>query len=808
MKKLLTLFLSSLLALTLALPQRAEAQLGCPAPGNLSTTNIDLFSAQLNWTTSFLADNSILNIRPVGTNIWIPIIVQTLPFNAQALLCGTTYEWRVQALCQLGPIVLPSAFSPIQTFTTLSCNNLCPSPTALTSTNVFENTADLSWTPAFAFLTDYNLRYRVVGAANWIDVNNATTPTSLTGLNCSANYEWQVQTLCPNPFGNPIPGAWSGIETFSTATCLPCVVPTLLTSSNIAAFSATLSWNSAPAPAGSYQLRYRATGTTAWTLVSNAVSPFQLTAFTCNTGYDWQVRTVCPATPGNPSAFSPWSATQTFTTLTCPSGCTAPVALTASGISLQSAVLSWTATAPPTVTYQLRHRETGTTAWTLVNNAVSPFTLSNLNCKLSYDWQLRTVCGGGATPVTYSSWTNIQNFTTLDCDAFCPGPINMATTNITLNSAIFTWSVQAPLPVGSQVRYRAIGTTAWTLITAAVSPMQVTGLTCGTNYEWQVRTDCNGIGTLTFSPWSVKVNFTTLSCTAACPDAVSLSTSNIALYSATANWSLVTPAPVGFDIRYRLVGAANWIQLNNVTSPVQLTGLTCSSNYEWEVRTVCGNSVSNDPFSAWSVTQSFSTLTCTFACPAPVGLTATNISDTGALIAWVATAPGAVTYQFRYRVNGTTAWTPVINNTAASSFQLANLVCATTYQWQVRTVCGAPGAVSYSAWSGMSNFATAVCPVGVEANAVRVALPAKFDVTVYPNPADDMVTVSWSMENASTIRFEMHDMLGRSVYQGANISAAGLNEIEIPTATLKAGWYSVTISDETNTSTKRLLIGH
>lgn len=787
------LFTATVLALVLAFPVKTNAQLGCPPPTGLSSSNIDLFEATLDWNTSFLAQNSLLEIRVAGTNTWIPIpVLSPPPFTVQPLLCGTDYEWRVSAVCQLGPIILPSNPSPIQTFTTLECNNLCPAPSAITAANVNENSAELSWTPAFAFLTDYNVRYREVGAGAWTDVNNVNSPVSLSNLNCNTEYEWQVQTLCPNPFGNPFPGAWTSGPNFTTDICaVICDAPTGLAANNMGLYSADLSWNNAAATGATYDLRYRVAGTSNWILVQNVPNPFSLSGLTCNTSFEWGVRSNCSAIPGATSAFSSWTNNSTFMTLACTTPCPAPGNLSATNISLQTADLSWSTSATPPTTAQLRYRETGTTAWTLVNNVVSPYTVSGLNCKVSYDWQVRTACQLTPGNTTYSSWSGVSVFTTLDCNAFCPGPIAITTDNITLNSAEFTWNVQSPLPVTFQLRYREIGATTFTFVNNAVSPYVASNLNCDAGYEWQIRTVCGASAGLNlyYSPWSVLQNFSTLSCNVSCPGPDAMNTSNIGLYNASLNWSVNAPGPVGFDIRYRLAGAATWTQVDNVTSPYALANLTCSSNYEWEVRTVCGNAVSNDPYSAWSATQSFTTGTCNLGCVAPVSLAASNITESGADLSWVATTPGNVTYQLRYRQNSTSAWS-FLNN-VSSPASVSGLTCGTDYQWQVRTVCGTIPAGPYSGWSVLANFSTAACPASI---------------TLFPNPATDLITIAFDSEESVQANIEMRDMFGKVVYSSSRSVTEGQNSLNISTMNLKEGWYSVTLNTTRISSTTKVLI--
>ena len=268
-----------------------------------------------------------------------------------------------------------------------------------------------------------------------------------------------------------------------------------------------------------------------------------------------------------------------------------------------------------------------------------------------------------------------------------------------------------------------------------------------------------------------------------------MNTSNIGLYNANLNWSVNAPGQVGFDIRYRLAGAATWTQVDNVTSPYSLANLTCSSNYEWEVRTVCGNAVSNDPFSAWSATQNFTTGTCNLACVAPVSLAASNVTESGADLSWVATTPGNVTYQLRYRQNSSAAWT-FINN-ASSPASVSGLACGTDYQWQVRTVCGVIPTGPYSGWSVLANFSTATCP----------AL-----ITLFPNPATDLITITFDSEESVQGQIEMRDLFGKVVYSSSRSISEGQNSLNISTMNLKEGWYSVTLNTIRISSTTKVLI--
>jgi hypothetical protein len=727
MKKLFTLLMAAVFGFAITMPEAVTAQNNCPAPTGLTSANVTNTGAQLSWTLALTSSYSSLQYRPVGSPTWNTQIVQALPYQLQNLNCGTTYEWQVQAACVVNGAVQLSAFSGIETFSTLSCNTNCPAPQNLSVTNVSATGVVLNWSAtAPGTAVTYNIQYQQAGGTTWTSINNVTsTMYQLGGLTCNTAYIFQVQAVCLNSAtGTTTLSPWSPLFTFITAACpTGCPAPTALASTNISLYGAVLSWTNAPAPVVSYQLRFRIAGTVAWTLISNATTPYQLGNLTCGTGYEWQLRTVCASTAGNVVSYSPWSPVQSFTTLNCTNTCPAPIALTSTNITMMGAVLSWTATAPAPVTYQLRYRVSGTVTWTLINNVTSTmYQLGNLVCATSYQWQVRTVCASTTGAANFSSWSPIASFTTLGCNTSCPAPTMLTASTITLSSAVLSWTVLAPVPVTFQLRYREASSATWTFVNNATSPYQLTNLNCGTAYVWQVRTSCSNSGTNSlFSPWSPLHTFITLSCTNQCPTPTGLTSSNISAFGAVLSWTSSSPVPVVYQIEYRPAGSTTWTLIGNASSPYQLGNLICSTPYEWRVRTVCPNTVSNATFSPWSAVETFTTAVCPNTCPSPVNLVTTNITPNSALVSWTPSAPAASMYQFRYRVNGTLAWT--LLSVPGTSYQLGNLICDTEYQWQVRTVCTITGAVSYSPWSLLSYFTTLTCnvnlcpaPTGLTAN--------------------------------------------------------------------------------------------
>ena len=86
----------------------------------------------------------------------------------------------------------------------------------------------------------------------------------------------------------------------------------------------------------------------------------------------------------------------------------------------------------------------------------------------------------------------------------CDTPTGLAMSNITTNSATASWNAVTGA-LSYDVRFRQTGTSTWTTGNVSGTAASLTGLSSGTNYEVQVRTNCSGLS----SSYSSSVTFTT-----------------------------------------------------------------------------------------------------------------------------------------------------------------------------------------------------------------------------------------------------------------------------------------------------------
>lgn len=102
-----------------------------------------------------------------------------------------------------------------------------------------------------------------------------------------------------------------------------CSIPGSLSSSNVTSSAANLSWASTGS-GNSYDVRFRESGTTTWTVQNTTGTSYALGGLNASTTYDWQVRSVCS------TGTSSYSSTASFATL-AGSGGSRPSYCSASG---------------------------------------------------------------------------------------------------------------------------------------------------------------------------------------------------------------------------------------------------------------------------------------------------------------------------------------------------------------------------------------------------------------------------------------------------------------------------------------------
>ncbi|UHG93838.1 M43 family zinc metalloprotease [Spirosoma oryzicola] len=695
------------------------------------TTTVNGNYALLSWPFAGAGITYELQWRAVNTPTWNTVSNLTENrLGLSGLPANTTYEWQVKTTGSNqyeGPVnfTIP-----------------CQAPT-YPYTYPARISASLTWSTAVPGQS-YSLRWRAKNDPNWTVVNNLSASTgyySLTGLQPSTAYEWQVQGVCLPTVSSD----FTPLQSFTTFSCQP---PSSLNTTSILSSSAYLYWSNNYYEEGrTSELRYRAVGSADWTVVSSlTATAYSLTGLANNAQYEWQVRNICPG-----DQQSDFSASSYFTTV-----CAIPQGLRSSSTAT-SARLSWYLNGETEKggSFELQYRAVGNGEWSTIRNISSyNYSLTGLPTNVTYEWRVRQACSVSAQ----SEYSATASFTTR-CNPVTAG--NAYVSYVTSISAQFFWYVENEAGTTYEIQYRPLGSSEWTTtisnLTATTSSgnFNVVDLPNNTTFEWQIRTTCSASVSSAFTRGS---NFTTQ-----CRTPTNLWNSSTGVSKASLSW-LMMGVGVTYDLRYRRVGTADWIVKDNLSSTtIELTGLSGNTPYEWQLRTRCPDG----QYSDYSVMATFTTQQCSV----PYSITSYDITEKSAILSWYYSSFDSGTRaEIRWRAVGSNNWTTIsnlsLNSNGFNTYSLTDLTSSTQYEWQVRILCTPTESSAFSSstvfqtkapcdqmytlkggnWNDASVWSCGRVPVATDTVHLKhaVVIPPSYQATARSLVFDVAVPVTWS----------------------------------------------------------------
>ncbi len=179
----------------------------------------------------------------------------------------------------------------------------------------------------------------------------------------------------------------------------------------------------------------------------------------------------------------------------------------------------------------------------------------------------------------------------------CPAAYNLAATSASIGTADLNWT--SSLGETYDVRYRVVGTTEWTEISGlSTTSLSLSGLQACVQYEFQVRTHCDGEA----GEYGSSFIWTSEGC---CTMPQQLTPGAAGETTVTVGWTEVLAA-ASYELRFALQGSSTWTTVTGLTgSSHPLTGLEACTGYQVQVRSLCGGG-----FSDWSASALFQTTGC------------------------------------------------------------------------------------------------------------------------------------------------------------------------------------------------------
>ena len=535
----------------------------------------------------------------------------------------------------------------------------CPKPKGLTVSNVRNHHATLDWIEKGS-ATIWQI---CLNGDEEDPVTVNEKPYTLSTLKPETEYTVKVRAVS----GSDV-SPWSSAVSFTTIEAWPA--PDGLAVSEIDRTSVKLSWNET-GDATSWVIGYNTADDTGFTETNADTNPFTLTGLDMGTAYTVKVR------PHTDDLSIKWSSTVNFTTLV---SCPAPTGLVVSGITHNSAKLSWTENYTAT-SWQicLNNNEEE-----LIDVNTNPFMLTGLNSSTANTVKVRAVGNE-----EYSAWTPDVSFRT----TVVPQPVEsgwsdgfegsscgweLVNGNLTNN---WVWG-NAVSKGGDKALYISNDngeTNAYTVSKAAmVYATKLLGFNEGKyefSYDWKANGETSGGTSYDFL--------------------------RVALVPVTVELAAATLMPTGFSSSALPSG---WIALDGGGVLNQITG--------WQNRTVAvdvpagnfymvfvwrndGSNGNNPP----AAIDNFSVRPIT--CSALVeGLNIVDITTDGASLSWTGGIADQWQVAYSTNVNFEGATQAIVSNAA---YEITGLSPGTHYYVRVRACCGGN---DFGLWSDVLQFNT------------------------------------------------------------------------------------------------------
>ena len=343
------------------------------------------------------------------------------------------------------------------------------------------------------------------------------------------------------------------------------------------------------------------------------------------------------------------------------------------------------------------------------------------------------------------SW-NLDDFV-VEIAPNCALPTGLTVSNITQTSATATWNAGGD-ETAWKLQYKAATASDWGAeISVNTTTYDITGLVAETVYQVRVKSDCGDGGE---SGWTTPYDFFTTPLPVVQPTVVTYAASDITQTSGTMNGAITDPGNQTIVLRgfeYKLPGDNDYTQVITLTGNTltfTLTGLTPNTCVLYRAFAMTVG------VTTYGDTMSFCTLPddTPEPCETPTGLAvaADGLHNESVDVIWDNADVDGWNVQWRV-ANGN--WASA--HTTDNSYTITGLTAQTTYEIRVQADCGDN---NLSEWSGSINATTT--NVGIDSWLAG-------SVSLYPNPAKEVVNVQCTMNNVQWdgATVEVYDVYGK-----------------------------------------------
>jgi hypothetical protein len=224
-------------------------------------------------------------------------------------------------------------------------------------------------------------------------------------------------------------------------------------------------------------------------------------------------------------------------------------------------------------------------------------------------------------------------------------------------------------------------------------------------------------------------------------------------------------------VKYRERGTTPWTSFGTAITQRNQVGFDDNKQYQYKIRRKCVGG-------EWSE-YSASTMFAGFysnVCPEPTGVSSVYLDNTTFKVRW--DDNGEVKGKVRYREVGTTPWL-IKNGVPGNNYAyVTGLTADADYEYRIRVNCEGANWSPYDALY----FHSLAVPAG------RISQELT-GVRLYPNPASDVLNITYDNELGAEVTVEVFNILGKAIIS----EISNDNQIVLNVNQLNAGTYVVSI---------------